>query len=282
MRRVFSAVVAAFAVAVSAANAYDCSYNGVSLAGIPVTKPPLMIPQVVPTDPSLDSNRYWQLSLCTPQPYQGCSGTAPSYVIEINGNLDGCDVGFNNPLSDNWSSNYGGANALFGGTDTNPNDRIANVTLLCDPTATSLAAVGNVIAHSAQGGAVWVFDIVLKTTAVCGGPSPPSPPPITWPPPPSPPPTNASDIVTATFDALYCAGSGTTSSIAPGCAPVGLTASVLSVCTNGGATLQQLYFSNSTTCGGNPTLTETTQVGQCVNGPVVQSTSVKLLSCSNV
>ena len=187
--------------------------------------------------------------------------------------------GYNNALSEEWTFKYGGANALFGGQWINPNDHIANVTLLCDPSATTLQPVGTVNAHQhSLYYSVWVFDIVLKSNAVCDGPVPPptpSGPPIPTPPSPR---TGVSEI--ATFDALFCSNRGTKSQITPGCVAQGLSGSVLSICTGDASTLQQLYFSNSTTCAGTPALTETTAVGQCVNNPILQLGSTQLLNCT--
>ena len=279
MRRVLYAAIAAFAVVFTVADAYSCTYNGASLAGIPLTNPPLQIPQVVPSDHTLDGIRYWQFSLCTATPYSGCSQPA-GYVVEINGNLDGCDASFVNALSDSWTFNYDGANALFGGQYQNPNDRIANVTLICDPSATTLTPKDpNVNAHPSQGGAVWVFDIVLSSNAVCGGPVPPPTQPTPPPPSPTPPPA-PTGIMVATFSGLFCTGSGVKSYITPGCVASGASGSVLSICSGDGSTLQQLYFSNSTVCDGDSSMTQATSVNQCVNTAILQGMSTQLLSCS--
>jgi len=146
----------------------------------------LPINQYVPENHGLDGPRLWQLAVCSPATYAQCGTIPASYVIEINGNGDGCDVGFNKDMSfGQWTSAYGGLNTFFSGTASISDDRIANVTLICDPSATTPTADGPVVAYSAQAGTVWNFDIRVKTSVACGGPNPPPPPPP--PPPPFPP-----------------------------------------------------------------------------------------------
>ena len=182
MRRVAfaSAIVATLAAVASA----GCTFNG-NAFNIPTTTLP--IAQSVPENPGLDGMRQWQLALCTPAAYSGCPSTPASYVIEMNGNGDGCVVGFNTATTEAWVSNYGGAQNTFTGTAAMSNDRVANVTLICDPSATTPTNDGNVIAYSSSGGTVWNFNIRIKTNQVCGG----NPPPVPTPQPAGPPFTPA-------------------------------------------------------------------------------------------
>jgi hypothetical protein len=170
---------------------------GIAMAQCPAL-PTVTIPidQYVPENHGLDGPRLWQLAVCSPATYSQCGTIPASYVIEINGNGDGCDVGFNTDSSFGvWTDKYGGKNSFFSGASSpgGSNDRIANVTLICDQSASQPAADGPVVAYSSQGGVTWNFDIRVKTTAACGGgPSPPSPPNPTppsppWPTPPTPP-----------------------------------------------------------------------------------------------
>jgi hypothetical protein len=165
--------VIAATVAVSFAASQSCTYNGQSLASSGMVT--LKMTQSVPENPSLNGDKYWQISLCNPQAYQGCASTPASYVVEINGNMQGCDVGFNTQ-STGWTTNYGGANTMFSGTADVTGDRIANVTILCDPSATTLTGAGSVYTRSSQGGAVWWFDVILKSNLVCETPPTAAPP----------------------------------------------------------------------------------------------------------
>jgi hypothetical protein len=151
----------------------DCSFRGHTIWDVITTT--LDIYQVVPEQQNLNSPKRLQVNLCEPvrAPF-GCEQTAPGYIIEMAAGSSfaptTCEVTFTTPVSsDGWLQKYGGANRVFAGTFTNPGDRVANVTLVCDPQAHTLAPTGDMVAHSSQGGSVWTFDIRLITSAICDG-----------------------------------------------------------------------------------------------------------------
>jgi hypothetical protein len=229
----------------------------------------LPIEQYVPENPGLSGPRRWQLSVCTPRPCSECPATPPSYVIEINANGDGCDVGFNMDTSSGvWTQAYGGLNTFFSGTASITGDRVANVTLICDPAATTPTHDGDVIAYSSQGGSVWNFDIRVKAASVCD-PTPPPPPTL---------PPAANDIVLTAYPALGCTSStGTPIVYAPGSCAVGTAnSSTLRFCV--GPELRIQLFNASSECAGAPSSEESLQMGACYPLPSIGG-SVELTSC---
>jgi hypothetical protein len=191
MRRVIvTTLLTVFAGLVAA---QECGYNGMDFYSIPTTT--LMIPQQAPSNPGLNGNKYWQVALCSPQPFAACSpGTQPGNIIEINGAQTSCDSNFIAPASTattTWTSMYGGINAIFYGQYSKPNDRVANVTVYCDPNTPTIAAHSpTVLAYpSPSNPSVWNFNIELKSTYACGGNPPgptPNPPGPNTPNPPGP------------------------------------------------------------------------------------------------
>jgi hypothetical protein len=182
MRCVF--VTALLAILTGIARAQECS-SWIDFSNIPTTT--MLIPQQSPSSPGLNGNKYWQINLCRPETFSACPST-PGNVIEINDARTSCDETFiasGGASTTDWSYMYGGINGIFYGQYSTPNDRVANVTVYCDPYApvTKLAAGGaNVLAYpSPADNRVWNFNIELKSYYACGTIPTPHPqyPPIT-------------------------------------------------------------------------------------------------------
>jgi hypothetical protein len=188
MRRVI--VTTLLTILAGLAAAQECGYQGADFYSVPTTT--LMIPQLAPAVPSLNGNKYWQIALCNPQPFSVCQSTPAGNIIEINGAQTSCDTNFvaqsGNPTA-TWDFMYGGIHTIFYGQYSKKNDRVANVTVYCDPGTPSIAAHGpSVLAFaSPTDSSVWNFNIELKSTYACSGnPTPPSTPNPPGPNTPSP------------------------------------------------------------------------------------------------
>jgi hypothetical protein len=105
----------------------------------------------------------------------------------------GCDGNFiasGGASTTQWSYMYGGINGIFYGTYSRANDRVANVTVYCDPNTPTIAAGSGTVLNypSPTDYSVWNFNIELKSVYACGiTPLPttsgPSPDPSRGPPP---------------------------------------------------------------------------------------------------
>jgi hypothetical protein len=222
--------------------------------------------------------RRWQFAVCAPQVYTDCPYIPASYIIEID-DYDGlgCDVAFNvDATYGAWAMNYGGLNNFFTGTSSVEGDRIANVTLICDPSFPLPFGDGPVIVHSSAGGSVWTFDIRVKGASVCS--QVPPPPSIM---PPAPPPAPIGGIVLTAYPAAGCPGgaAGSPFTLASGCisGPSGNNTSTLRFCA--GQELRTQTFNTSSECAGAPSSEDLLQMGACYPMPLVGG-SVELTSCS--
>jgi hypothetical protein len=295
MRRVI--VTTLLTVFAGLAAAQECGYQGADFYSVPTTT--LMIPQLAPAVPSLNGNKYWQIALCNPQPFAPCSATPAGNIIEINGAQTSCDTNFiaqsDNPTA-TWNFMYGGIHTIFYGKYSKANDRVANVTVYCDPSTPSIAAHGaSVLMYSSPtDSSVWNFNIELKSTYACSGnppppnptpnppapntPSPPGPTPYTPPPQPTLPP--ASSIAVAAYSNVDCAGNLPSSVAQYNTCSVGSGAasnsSIMRFCD--GSALRVWYFANATDCDGVPADAAEYQIGTCYSS-LLDGTSHMVMSC---
>jgi len=176
-----SAIFAATILITSAA-----SQNWVSpCPGLSVSSLPIFM--WVPTDPSLGGSRTWLFDLCNGQTGgYGCTPSNWGYVVESynqqysNGNnYTACATFFKEPAAGvGWQVRYGGLNRVFEGWYEGSAEfiRFANVTLLCDPGASSPFGVApvHVWTTATTNNIVWHYDFRINTSVACGKVPPPS------------------------------------------------------------------------------------------------------------
>jgi hypothetical protein len=227
-----------------------------------------MIPVADPSAPNQVVVKYWQLSLCELATFGACNQNIvpQSYIIEMNANQESCDAGFNNATHDGaeWALKYGGMNKVYYGSYNVLYDRIANVTLVCDPAATTPVASTPAV-KTTPDGYKQQFDLRINTSVACNTPAP------------TPPPVNA-DIVVTRFTQPNCGGAMTNVTFPRGvCARDGLTSTVR-YCSAG--VLHVLYFNGSISCSGAPESAGVLSVGQCYQEPI-DGTSFIVTECND-
>ena len=124
------------------------------------------LPQVVPSDPGMNKDFQWNFQLCRPAVSAACpnAGGAMLFEEEVGAHAPGCAAAFTQWVSQ-WGPGYGGFNAVLANSF---DDRIANVTIVCDPTAVVAIADGPVVATPVpdqQG--KWHLAIRVNTSAAC-------------------------------------------------------------------------------------------------------------------
>mmetsp|Transcript_53835 Transcript_53835/g.165636 ORF Transcript_53835/g.165636 Transcript_53835/m.165636 type:complete len:296 (-) Transcript_53835:98-985(-) len=183
-----SAIFAATILITSAA-----SQNWVSpCPGLSVSSLPIFM--WVPTDPSLGGSRTWLFDLCdggaggyscVQQNYYGkiVESYSQAYSGNNNGNYTACPTFFTQPVAGvGWQVRYGGLNQVIEGRYVSPYgdrtdfSRLANVTLVCDPSATSAfgATPVHVWTSATTNDIVWNYDFRINTSVACGKVPPPS------------------------------------------------------------------------------------------------------------
>ncbi len=146
----------------------SCQFNGHDLSGIPDAV--LSIPLVQPPSPD-ETAMNWQISLCSMDTVTWCSSQSTGYVVAMTSENGAgqCISAFNNYTSW-WAPTLdGGAIATMQATVLGAPHYI-QVTLACNPSATTLQAIGKVSASSN------VLSMTLATNAICGA-APLMPPP---------------------------------------------------------------------------------------------------------
>merc|ERR1711964_191572 len=100
------------------------------------------VPQLVPSDPSLDTTYRWRFSLCAASRSPLCPERDASFLFEEAPAASRCEVQFTTQTL-GWAPRYGGQHAVFANAAA---DRTANVTVVCDRGANGTVADGPVVA----------------------------------------------------------------------------------------------------------------------------------------
>jgi hypothetical protein len=164
---VVAAIVACFGLAAAESVSFDCSFNGQSLSTAGTISQKASV--FAPATPSLNQPQFWQINLCTPTTFTACASTPASYVIMANEDSTSCVVGFNTPPATSptfTALSPGIANIVFTGQVSVPGDHVANVTIQCDPSATTLQLQTPVNARMSPTNVV-TYDIAVTSARVC-------------------------------------------------------------------------------------------------------------------